>query len=280
MIWSKLNSKRGATLLFALVALAVAVIVCAVVIYAALSSAGRIRSAQAAEQTHLSLNSAASVIRNQLAGNGIKVSNTYTTVTSTSNGLTTETKNPGVVSIEYSDTDRSNVKTILASGNQGEAGATTGLTDLQKMLLNWTLNVMTDSATTTNACYAEYTICATGPDGNLDDIGMKIRLEPGQTPDLSSQDEKESHEAEKYYLTIVFSAKGKPSETITMSFMATISESTSSKLVSKTSSTVAGPDGSMISVSEKVVKTQQLLELYWPESSVVVNVANKKGDLT
>ena len=280
MIRSKLNSQKGATLLFALVALAVAVIVCAVVIYAAQSSAGRIRSAQAAEQTHLTLNSAASVIRDQLAGNGIKVSNTYTTVTRTSNGLTTETKNPGVVSIEYSDTDRSNVKTILASGNQGEAGTTAGLSYLQRMLLNWTLDVMTGSATTTNACYAEYTVCASGPDGSLDDIEMKVRLEPGKTPDLVSQDAKESHEAEKYYLTIVLSAKGKPSETITMSFMATVSESTSSKLVSKTSSTVAAGDGSMISVSEKVVKTEQLLELYWLEPGVVVNVANKKGDLT
>ena len=65
-----------------------------------------------------------------------------------------------------------------------------------------------------------------------------------------------------------------------MSFMATVSESTSSKLVSKTSSTVAAADGSMISVSEKVVKTEQLLELYWLEPGVVVNVANKKGDLT
>ena len=65
-----------------------------------------------------------------------------------------------------------------------------------------------------------------------------------------------------------------------MSFMATVSESTSSKLVSKTSSTVAADDGSMISVSEKVVKTEQLLELYWLEPGVVVNVANKKGDLT
>ena len=63
MINAKLKSRRGATLLFALVALAVAVVVCAVVIYAAQSNAGRIRSAQAAEQAQLTLNSAASVLR-------------------------------------------------------------------------------------------------------------------------------------------------------------------------------------------------------------------------
>ena len=81
MINAKLKSNRGATLLFAIVALAVAAIVSAVVIYAAESNAGRIRSAQASEQAQLTLNSAAALVREQYAGSTIELINTYTILT-------------------------------------------------------------------------------------------------------------------------------------------------------------------------------------------------------
>lgn len=279
MINTKIRSKRGATLIFSLVALAVAVIVCAVVIYAAESNAGRIRSAQAAEQAQLTLNSAASLVRKEYAGNSIKMVNTYTTVTSTSNGSSTVTQNPSTVSVIYSDTDRNNTVTQLATGTYAASALTLtdGLSDLQSILLNWALDVMTQKVATTDACVGNYVIKAVGSSGALQDVNVKIRMEPGATADLATEDQKDSHDAEKYYLTAVFTVKDYSAETITMSFMATVSENTKSRLVSKTSSTAPAEDGTTITISRQEVETQQTLELSWNEANVVVNVADRTG---
>ena len=283
MINAKLKSRRGATLIFALVALAVAVIVCAVVIYAAQSNAGRIRSAQAAEQAQLTLNSAASVVRDQFAGNGIELVNTYTTVTSTTNGVPTVTKNPGTVAVTYKNTDALGRMTLLASGSYVQGGALTltqgSLTPLRNVLLNWAIDTMTGTAVTRNACYEEYTVKASGPDGSLEDVQVKLRLEPGGTADLATQEEREAHDAEKYYLTAVFSMDSVPSETITMTLMATVQENTSSTLVSKSSHTEQASDGSTVTISRQEVKTEEMLKLSWAEANIVVNVADKDGGI-
>ena len=283
MIKAKLRSSRGATLIFALVALAVAVIVSAVVIYAAQSNAGRIRSAQAAEQAQLTLNSAASAIRDQFAGDSIELVNTYTTLTSTSGGITTVTKNPGTVTVSYSNSDGQGHETVLASGSYSQAGgfalSQDSLSQLRKGLLNWAIDTMTGSVLTQNECKAAYVVKAEGSEGSLEDVNVKIRMEPGATSDLATQDEKQSHDAEKYYLTVVFSLDSSPSETITMTFMATVSENTTSTLVSKSSHTEEGADGSSVTVSTKEVKTQQVLKLSWADANIVVNVADKNGGI-
>lgn len=283
MIKAKLKSSRGATMIFALVALAVAVIVSAVVIYAAQSSAGRIRSAQAAEQAQLTLNSAASAIREQFAGDGIELVNTYTTVTTTSGGITTITKNPGTVTVSYSTTDGEGKEEELSSGTYSQANGLVlnegSLSLLRTKLLNWSIDTMTGTVLTKNDCTAAYMVKAQGPEGSLEDVRVQIRMEPGATADLATQDEKQSHDAEKYYVTVVFSLVSSPSETITMTFMATVSENTTSTLVSKTSHTTEAADGSSVTVSSKEVKTQQVLTLNWAHSNVVVNVADKNGGI-
>lgn len=279
MIKAKLRSSRGATLIFALVALAVAVIVSAVVIYAAQSNAGRIRSAQAAEQAQLTLNSAASVIREQLAGDSIELVNTYTTVTSTSGGITTVTKNPGTVMISYKASDGKGGEQLLASGTYTQEtglGLSQGsLPWLRTKVLTWAIETMNGSALTKNDCTASFTVQAEG----LEDVQVRIRMEPGATPDLATQDEKQSHDAQKYYLTIVFQLSSSPSETITMTFMATVSENTTSSLVSKSSHSEESPSGGSVTVSTKEVKTQQELKLSWSQSNVVVNVAGQNGGI-
>ena len=281
MINAKLRSSRGATLIFALVALAVAVIVSAVVIYAAQSNAGRIRSAQAAEQAQLTLNSAASVIREQFAGDCIELVNTYTTVTNTSGGITTVTKNPGTVTVSYSNSNGKGQETALASGTYSQASGLNliqgSLPQLRRGLLNWAIDTMTGIVLTNNECSANYVVKANGPEGALEDVRVKIRMEPGATADLATQDERQSHDAEKYYMTVLFSLESSPSETITMTFMATVSENTTSTLVSKSSHTEEASDGSSVTVSTKEVKTQQTLKLSWAQSNIVVNVVEMNG---
>ena len=284
MINAKLKSRRGSTLLFALVALAVAVVVCAVVIYAAQSNAGRIRSAQDAEQAQLTLNSAASVLRSEFAGTSIELVNAYQTVTTTTNSKPSVEVKPSTLTVRYEKTDGQSHKETLATGSLPQSGSLTldpdsSLTALQQTLLEWVLDVTSDSVLSTNECLKSYTIRATGPDGALEDVKVKLRLEPGATKDLATQDQQESHNAEKYYLTAVLSMASSPSETITMTFMAATQESTSSNLVSKTSQTTSSPSGAVTTVSVTTIETKETLTLSWQEGSIVVNVANKKGGI-
>ena len=155
MINAKLKSRRGATLLFALVALAVAVVVCAVVIYAAQSNAGRIRSAQAAEQAQLTLNSAASVLRSEFAGTSIELVNAYQTVTTTTNSKPSVEVKPSTLTVRYEKTDGQGHKQALATGSLPQSGSLTldpdsSLTALQQTLLEWVLDVTSDSVLSTN----------------------------------------------------------------------------------------------------------------------------------
>lgn len=283
MINAKLKSRRGATLVFALVALAVAVVVCAVVIYAAQSNAGRVRSAQAAQQAQLTLNSAASALREEFAGTSMELANTYTTVTTVTNGVPSPDVQPGIVKVSYRKDDGEGHKTLLATGTYSNSGSfvpTAGsLSGLRSTLLDWVMLVMTDKATTKNDCYATYLIRSNGPDGPLEDVSVKIRLEPGATMDLTTQDERQVHDAEKYYLTAVLSMASTPSETITMTFMASVQENTSSTLISKTSQSIPNDTGIPTTISVTTIETKESLTLTWPEANTVVNVANKKGGI-
>lgn len=277
----KLKSNRGATLLFAIVALAVAAIVSAVVIYAAESNAGRIRSAQASEQAQLTLNSAAALVREQYAGSTIELINTYTILTETTAGTSTETKNPGTVQVTFKKTDDNGAQQVLAAGNVSQAGLLSitqgSLSKLQENLLKWTIDVMNNAVLTQSGCTQSYLVKATGPEGNLENVKVTVQMQPGQTSDLSSEDDKLASEAEKYYLTVVFSMESTPAETITMTFMATVSESKSSSLVSKSSHTIQDSEGASVTVSSKEVKIEQKLKLSWTRENVVVNVVEKNG---
>lgn len=282
MIKAKLKSSRGATLIFALVAMAVAVIVCAVVIYAAQSNAGRIRSAQAAEQYQLTLNSAASAVRREFANDGITLVRTYTTVTTNKNGTKTETVNPGAVNVVYQKTKETGTTENLYTGTYTQSGGltpTANLTPLRRALLDWTLDIMEGSVRNTNDCLGQYTIKASGPDGAMQDVHLEIRLEPGGTADLPTQDSREEHDAEKYYLTAKLRLEdtSASAEVITMTFMATVNQSKSSTLVSKTSTTEPGTNGGTISISTTTVETKETLKMVWADGNVVVNVADKTG---
>ena len=278
MIKAKLRSSRGATLVFALVALAVAVIVSAVVIYAAQSNAGRIRSAQAAEQAQLTLNSAASAIREQFAGDHIELVNTKvvrTTSISTEPQTQSET-----VQVSYSNSDGKGHETALASGTYTPAGGLSldpSLPLLRGKLLRWVIATMSETVLTQNECTYRCVIKANGPEGALEDVNVAIRMEPGATMDLATPDERESHDAEKYYLTVVFSLDSSPSETITMTFMASVSESTKSSLVAKSSYPAVNSKGESITVSYTDVKTEKKLNLSWAQSNIVVNVVEMNG---
>lgn len=284
MAKEKLRSNRGATLLFAIVALAVAAIVSAVVIYAAQSNAGRILSAQAAEQAQLTLNSAASVVREQFTGNVIELSSTSTETTTSVGGVTNRTETPGAVQVTCRKTADNGSSQLLASGTVSDAGILSisqgDPTDLQIKLLDWSVAIVNGTVQTQDFCSKEYVVKATGPDGNLEDVHVSVRMEPGATNDLASPDAKEEHEAQKYYLTIVFTMDSSPSEKITMTFMATVSESKSSSLVSKTSSTEPGPEGVPITTSTKVVKIDKKVKLNWAKENVVVNVVELNGGST
>ena len=191
------------------------------------------------------------------------------------------TKNPGTVTVSYSNSNGKGQETALASGTYSQASGLNliqgSLPQLRRGLLNWAIDTMTGIVLTNNECSANYVVKANGPEGALEDVRVKIRMEPGATPDLATPDERQSHDAEKYYMTVLFSLESSPSETITMTFMATVSENTTSTLVSKSSHTEEASDGSSVTVSTKEVKTQQTLKLSWAQSNIVVNVVEMNG---
>ena len=85
-IKNKLKSRKGVSILFALLAFMVAAMVAITIITAATSMIKRVHSDKAEEQTHLTLTSAAQLVETELE------SSTYTVETTTSRKKTTTTK--------------------------------------------------------------------------------------------------------------------------------------------------------------------------------------------
>ncbi|MGI6089891.1 MAG: hypothetical protein ACOYEL_00630 [Saccharofermentanales bacterium] len=78
---NKIQSNKGATLLFALVALIFCVMVAAVVIYTAFSNVGRVKNTQSEEQNYLSVSSAVKLFRNSLDGDSVSIEETLVVTT-------------------------------------------------------------------------------------------------------------------------------------------------------------------------------------------------------
>lgn len=68
---NKLRSNKGATLVFALVALIVCVMISAVVIYTSFSNVGRVKNTQSEEQNYLSVSSAVMLFKKSLEGDSV-----------------------------------------------------------------------------------------------------------------------------------------------------------------------------------------------------------------
>ena len=108
-IRKKLHSQRGVSFLFALLAFMVAAVVSVVIVSAALTNVKRVYSDRAAQQNHLTLTSAAQLVREEMKG-------TTCTITKETSGETT------TVSYEATGTFAEEMKTAVAyvDNNTGE----------------------------------------------------------------------------------------------------------------------------------------------------------------
>lgn len=78
---NKLRSNKGATMVFALVALILCVMISAVVIYTAFSNVGRVKKTQSEEQNYLSVSSAVMLFKDSLEGDSISYEETHVSTT-------------------------------------------------------------------------------------------------------------------------------------------------------------------------------------------------------
>lgn len=78
---NKIQSKQGATIVFALVALIVCLMISAVVIYTAFSNVGRVKNTQGEEQNYLAVSSALMMFKNALEGDSVSFEQTFITTT-------------------------------------------------------------------------------------------------------------------------------------------------------------------------------------------------------
>lgn len=78
---NKLRSNKGATMVFALVALILCVMISAVVIYTAFSNVGRVKKTQSEEQNYLSVSSAVMLFKDSLEGDSVSYEETHVSTT-------------------------------------------------------------------------------------------------------------------------------------------------------------------------------------------------------
>lgn len=78
---NKLQSNKGATIVFALFALIVSIMISAVVIYTAFSNVGRVKNTQNEEQNYLSVSSAVKLFKESLTGDSVSYEETYVKTT-------------------------------------------------------------------------------------------------------------------------------------------------------------------------------------------------------
>ena len=262
MINSKLRSRKGATLLFALVAMLVAVIVSAVIIYAAMSNVGRIRSDQAAEQALLTLNSAASLVRSELADDSVGLESTKVTIN--------KVEQPDLASgsIIYKGLNSSgNVQEKFSGVYTGSALSSASLSYMETMVLNWVAQV--DANPNTDVCRAEFLISTDNE--SMKNVKVTLMMEPGST---GSTEADEVRQAAKYYITayVYFEDETIDSETIRLTFMSSVSTSTSSPK----RETVSGTSESGVTTNMEKITISETSNISWTNSNVVVNVFPSK----
>jgi len=78
---NKVRSNKGATMVFALVALILCVMISAVVIYTAFSNVGRVKKTQNEEQNYLSVSSAVMLFKDSLEGDSVSYEETRVSTT-------------------------------------------------------------------------------------------------------------------------------------------------------------------------------------------------------
>lgn len=298
MIKNKLKSKNGATLVFAMAALVIAAIVCSVVIYAAQANAGRVRSARDSEQAHLTLGSAASLVRSQLA-------DTELTVTGKAYSYTFRaTKESGEISYSLSPDEISalsippSVKTLEVTTkypserrmiyNNPDAGRPSSLipdpyysdfTDalgaIQEQAVLWSMQIM-EAEGSVGATFDGTRTFILKAD-NMEDVYIDLSIVPGATGTEESEDERNEKNALKYYLTAVisFGPESEHHEMINMSFMANFSDSSDSALSDRISFMSNDPsDNRPITVEVKMFENSETHQVAWKSKNVLVNTAS------
>ncbi len=78
---NKIHSKQGATIVFALVALILCVMISAVLIYTAFSNIGRVKNTQSEEQNYLAVSSAVMMFKDALEGDSVSFEQTFIATT-------------------------------------------------------------------------------------------------------------------------------------------------------------------------------------------------------
>ena len=102
---NKLQSNKGATIVFALFALIVSVMISAVVIYTAFSNVGRVKNTQNEEQNYLSVSSAVKLFKESLTGDSVSYEETYVKTTTETYDENWETLISSTVSDETTISD-------------------------------------------------------------------------------------------------------------------------------------------------------------------------------
>ena len=102
---NKLQSNKGATIVFALFALIVSIMISAVVIYTAFSNVGRVKNTQNEEQNYLSVSSAVKLFKESLAGDSVSYEETYVKTTTETYDENWETLISSTVSDETTISD-------------------------------------------------------------------------------------------------------------------------------------------------------------------------------
>jgi len=102
---NKLQSNKGATIVFALFALIVSIMISAVVIYTAFSNVGRVKNTQNEEQNYLSVSSAVKLFKESLTGDSVSYEETYVKTTTETYDENWETLISSTVSDETTISD-------------------------------------------------------------------------------------------------------------------------------------------------------------------------------
>lgn len=102
---NKIQSDKGATIVFALFALIVSVMISAVVIYTAFSNVGRVKNTQNEEQNYLSVSSTVKLFKESLAGDSVSYEETYVKTTTETYDENWETLISSTVSDETTISD-------------------------------------------------------------------------------------------------------------------------------------------------------------------------------
>lgn len=267
LLHSKLRSRRGSSLVFAMVAMAIAVMVSAVIIYAAENNIRRIKADRTAEQARLALNSAASVVRNEISGDQYSSTVHMTVVKETTDTVVTESGSTDSMVSVYEES-RSGTEVVKLSSETGVNNCSSIENAVYEMTCAVLLKTNSDTyATIGSRVKKNFVISAE----NMPDVNVVLTMEPGALMD-QTDDQKLEAEAEKYYITAVLSVEGYDAEQIRMTFMANDpTEHMTSTRIDHLSETLGTPPNTYVHEIDKFA-TVTTFSVKWPESGIIVNI--------